>query len=419
MKKFSHKIMKSGLLFSSFILLLCLVPKHLSAQAYDLLLKGGHVIDAKNARSTLLDIGIKGGKVAEVSKDINANTAKKVIDVTGLYVVPGLINIHTHVFAGSGNGFADGTSSQLPDAFAQRSGITTVVDAGTTGWKNFPVFKKQIADNSVTRVLAFINIFSTGFSSGVAVEPELNDMDPVRTAQLIKQYPDIIVGTRIGHYSGKSWYPFDQALKAAQLANVPMLVECHLPEYSLEGQLSRMRPGDIITHAYENVSERMTIVDDNNQVRDFVLSAKERGVLFDVGHGGAGFWFNQAVPALKQGLLPNSFGTDEHRTSMNSGMKNMLNVMSKFLALGMNMEDVIARGTWSAAKSIKREDLGNLSVGSVADIAVLQILKGNFGFVDSGKNKIEGSRKLEAEMTIREGKIVWDLNGLSANKIKL
>ena len=137
--------------------------------------------------------------------------------------------------------------------------------------------------------------------------------------------------------------------------------------------------------------------------------------MFDVGHGGGGFWFNQAVPAFKQGLWPNSFGTDEHRTSMNSGMKTMLNVMSKYLNMGMGIPDIIDRGSWKAAQSIKREDLGNLSVGSVADIAVLSIVKGKFGFVDSGNNKIDGDRKFEAELTVRGGRIIWDLNGLSAN----
>jgi dihydroorotase len=173
-----------------------------------------------------------------------------------------------------------------------------------------------------------------------------------------------------------------------------------------------------MTHAFENVSERMTVVDDQGKVRPFVLAAQKRGVLFDIGHGGGGFWFNQAVPSFKQGLWPNSFGTDEHRTSMNSGMKTMLNVMSKYLNMGMTMPDIIARGSWNAAKSIKREDLGNLSEGSVADITVLSVLKGKFGFVDSGNNKIEGDKKLEAELTVRAGRIIWDLNGLAANPYK-
>lgn len=401
---------------ASVLLLLLISPLVLKAQEYDLLLKGGRVIDARNRIDEQMDVAIKAGKIAKVVRNIPESSSKKVVNVSGLIVAPGLINIHTHVFAGSQPGFADGPGSQLPDAFGPRSGITTVVDAGTTGWRTFPEFKAKVVDNSLTRVLAWINIFDTGFSSGSAFEPDMNSLDVQKTLETIQKYPDLIVGTRVGHYKGKSWIPFERASETAKLADRPLFVECHMPEYSLKDQLDHMRAGDIITHSFENVSERMPVVDEQGKVRPFVLEAQKRGVFFDVGHGGVGFWFNQAIPAFEQGLWPNSFGTDEHRISMNSGMKNMLNVMSKYLNIGMTLPDVIARGSWNAALSIKREDLGNLSEGSVADIAVLNVLTGKFGFVDSGSNRIEGDRKLEAEMTIRGGRIIWDLNGLSANK---
>jgi dihydroorotase len=393
-------------------------PQLTQAQEIDLLLKGGRVIDPKNSIDSKMDVAVKDGKIYRVAADIPSSSAKKVLDVSGMLVSPGLINIHTHVYAGSKPGFADGQSSQLPDAFAPRSGITTVVDAGTTGWRTFPDFKAKVVDPSLTRVLAFINIFETGFSSGSAIEPDLNTLDVQMTVDAIRKYPEFIVGTRIGHYKGKSWIPFDKASEAARIAEKPLFVECHMPEYSLEDQLKKMRSGDIITHSFENVTERMPIVDEQGKVRSFVLEAQNRGVLFDVGHGGVGFWFDQAIPALKQGLLPNSFGTDEHRTSMNAGMKNMLNVMSKYLTIGMTIPDIIASGSWKPAKSIKREDLGNLSVGSVADIAVLSILNGQYGYVDSGGNRIVGDRKFEAELTVRAGRIIWDLNGLAATPYK-
>ncbi|MDP3469138.1 MAG: amidohydrolase/deacetylase family metallohydrolase [Daejeonella sp.] len=387
------------------------------AQDIDLLLKGGHVIDAKNNIDRKMDVAVKAGKIFRVAADIPASSAKKVLDVSGLIVAPGLINMHTHVYAGSNPGFTDGTSSQLPDAFAPRSGITTVVDAGTTGWRTFPDFKAKIIDNSMTRVLAFLSIAASGYSVDKAQE-NIAEMDVQKTTETVNKYPDILVGVRIGRYDGTEWTPFDRASEAAKIVNKPLFVECHLPMYSLEDQLNRMRAGDIITHAFENVSERMTVVDEQGKVRPFVLAAQKRGVLFDVGHGGGGFWFNQGIPSFKQGLWPNSFGTDEHRTSMNSGMKTMLNVMSKYLNMGMTMPEIIARGSWNAAKSIKREDLGNLSEGSVADIAVLSVLNGKFGFVDSGNNRIEGNKKFEAELTVRAGRIIWDLNGLAANPYK-
>ena len=393
-------------------------PQLTQAQEIDLLLKGGRVIDPKNSIDSKMDVAVKDGKIYRVAADIPSSSAKKVLDVNGMLVSPGLINIHTHVYAGSKPGFVDGQSSQLPDAFAPRSGITTVVDAGTTGWRTFPDFKAKVVDPSLTRVLAFINIFETGFSSGSAIEPDLNTLDVQMTVEAIRKYPEFIVGTRIGHYKGKSWIPFDKASEAARVAEKPLFVECHMPEYSLEDQLKKMRSGDIITHSFENVTERMPIVDEQGKVRPFVLEAQNRGVLFDVGHGGVGFWFDQAIPAFKQGLLPNSFGTDEHRTSMNAGMKNMLNVMSKYLTIGMTIPDIIASGSWKPAKSIKREDLGNLSIGSVADIAVLSILNGQYGYVDSGGNRIQGDRKFEAELTLRAGRIIWDLNGLAASPYK-
>lgn len=395
-------------------LTLFITPIQADAQEIELLLKGGRLIDPKNKIDAKMDLAIAAGKVIRVAADIPASEAKKVVDVSGLIVSPGLINMHTHVYAGSNAGFTDGTSSQLPDAFAPRAGITTVVDAGTSGWRTFPDFKSKIIDKSTTRVLAFLSIAAGGYSVDKAQE-NVEEMDVQKTVETLKDNPDILVGVRIGRYDGKEWTPFERASEAAKLVNKPLFVECHLPEYSLEDQLKRMRAGDIITHAFENVSERMTVVDEQGKVRPFVLAAQKRGVLFDVGHGGGGFWFNQAVPAFKQGLWPNSFGTDEHRTSMNSGMKTMLNVMSKYLNMGMSIPDIIDRGSWRAAQSIKRQDLGNLSVGSVADIAVLSIVNGKFGFVDSGNNKIEGDKKFEAELTVRGGKIVWDLNGLSAN----
>ncbi len=176
----------------------------------------------------------------------------------------------------------------------------------------------------------------------------------LKTSEAIQKYPDIIVGVKIGHYEGTLWTPFEKAIAAANRSNVPLFVECHLPQYSLEDQLNRMRPGDIITHSFEKVSERMSVIDEQGNVRPFVKEAQKKGILFDVGHGGAGFWFSEAIPALQQGLTPNSFGTDLHRFSMNAGMKDMLNVMSKYLSMGMTKEDIIVRATWAPAKSIKR-----------------------------------------------------------------
>lgn len=400
-------------------ILLCLCTLVVvQAQQYDLLLKNGRVIDPKNKIDAKLDVAIADGKISKVAKDIPATQSKKVIDATGLLVTPGLIDIHTHVFVGSKPDiFADGIYSVSADDFSFKSGVTTVVDAGTSGWRNFPTFKANVIDKSQTRILAFINIAGSGMVGSPAQE-DINDMNAQMTALTIQKYPEIIVGVKIGHYDGKEWTPFDRALEAGNMAKVPLFVECHLPQYSLEDQLNKMRPGDIITHSYEKITERLSVVDDNGKVRPYVMEAKKKGVLFDVGHGGYGFWFSEAVPSFQQGLLPNTFGSDLHRFSMNSGMKSMLNIMSKYLNMGMDIKDIIQRATWNAAQSIKKEELGTLSEGAVADIAVISILNGNFGFIDAGGNKINGTQKLEAELTVRAGKIMWDLNGLSAAPFK-
>ena len=386
----------------------------LQAQDIDILLKGGHLIDPKNNIDAIMDVAIANGKILKVAKDIASTGAKKVIDAEGLYVTPGLIDLHTHVFVGSKEGFADGFSSLSPDDITFKAGITTVVDAGTSGWRNFPVFKKQVIDRSQTRVLAFLNIAGSGMT-GFPSEEDINDMDPHMTSLVIQQYPENIVGVKIGHYRGNEWTPLDRAIEAGRLANVPLFLECHLPNLPLEGILERMRPGDIYTHTFCTAVDRTCILDDNGTVRPYVLEAQKKGIRFDVGHGGAMFHFSVAVPALKQGILPNSFGSDLHRFSMNSGMKNMLDIMSKFLNMGMTIQDIIFRATWNSANSIKRPDIGQLSEGADADIAILGVRKGNFGFVDAGGARMTGDRKFEAEMTIRGGKIVWDQNGLAAH----
>lgn len=415
--------------FTAIISVLLFIPIAIQAQEYELLIKNGHLIDTKNNIDSKMDIAISGGKIAKVSKDISIEKALKVIDAKGYLVSPGFINIHTHVFVGSKpNTFADGVLSVSPDDFSFRSGITTVVDAGTSGWRNFPQFKKQVIDQSKTRILSFLNIFGSGLTGewpALTGFPGLDDIDSNKMSDMIKEYPNVIVGIVIGHYHGKEWTPFDKGIQVANERKVPILVECLLPELPYENILERLRPGDIVTHAFQNVAERKpvpndkrkTLVNENGYVQPFILDARKKGILFDVGHGGAGFWFSQAIPALKQGFLPDSFGMDLHRFSMNAGMKDMLNIMSKFMALRMNVPDIIARATWLPAKSINQNDIGHLTEGAVADIAIISIKNGDFGFVDAAGFKVKGTQKFEAELTIRDGKIVWDLNGLAAKEI--
>ena len=407
-----HKNVVIFLLFIVFCLIngVCTIVQ---AQEIDILLKGGHVIDPKNRIDGIFDVAITGGKIAKVATDIPASEARRVIDAKDKYVTPGFIDIHTHVFVGSNQGFADGFSSLSPDDITFKAGITTVVDAGTSGWRSFPLFKRNVIDRSSTRVLAFLNIAGGGMT-GFPSEEDMNDMDARMTSLVINQNRSIIVGVKLGHFGGKDWTPFDRSLEACTLSNVPLFLECHLPEYPLDEILKRMRKGDIFTHTYCAASDRECILDENGILKNSVLQARNKGVLFDVGHGGAMFHFDIAIPAMKQGFTPDSFGSDLHRSSMNSGMRSMIETMSKFLNMGMSLSEVINVATWSSAQSINRPDLGNLSVGSDADIAIISVRHGDFGFVDTKNQRMSGDRRLEAEMTIRAGRVVWDLNGLAA-----
>lgn len=392
----------------------------LLAQDLDLLVKAGHVIDPKNGVNGVMDVGIAGGKIARVAPDIPINTAKRIVTAKGLYVVPGLIDMHVHVFYGTDPdaAYSNGPNAVLPDGFTFRSGVTTVVDTGSPGWRNFPQFKRQVIDASRTRVLALLNIVGHGMC-GDPYEQDLADMDAKLTASRVKENPGVLVGVKVAHYSGPEWDPVDRAVEAGKIAQVPVMIDFggHEPPLSLESLLlEHLRPGDIFTHMYAAVRGRIPITDEEGRVRPYVRKARERGIIFDVGHGGGSFFWAQAVPAMKEGFLPDTISTDLHRTSMNAGMKDMLNVISKLLNLGMAMDQAIAASTWRPAQCIRRLDLGHLSPGSPADVAVLRLREGELGFIDASGKYLPGRLKLECELTIRDGAVVWDLNGIAADQ---
>ena len=393
--------------------LLFLAIPLLAQPRYDLLLRNGHVIDAKNNLDAIRDVAIKDHKIAAVAPHIPPSQATKSIDATGLYITPGLVDIHVHVYAGTGTrGAYSGDLSVYPDGYTFRSGVTTVVDAGSSGWRNFPDFKDRIISRSKTRVLALLNIVGLGMGGG-NVEQNTEDMDAKATAARAKEFSDLIVGIKTAHYAGPEWIPVDRALEAATLAAIPLMVDFGVfrPERPYQDLvLKKLRPGDISTHMYLDM---VPMLDDNRKLLPYLNEARKRGVLFDVGHGGGSLLFRQAVPALQQGWTPDSISTDLHVSSAAGGMKDMLNVMSKFLNMGQSLPAVIAESTWHPAREIHRETLGNLSVGSPADLAILRLERGAFGFIDSYGAKLNGTRRLTCELTVKDGLVVFDLNGLS------
>jgi dihydroorotase len=383
-------------------------------KSYDLLLQGGHVIDPANRIDGVMDVAVQNHRIAAVAAHIDPSLSAKTIDVSGLYVTPGLVDIHVHVYAGTGEaGSYAGDNSVYPDGFTFRAGVTTVADAGCAGWKNFEDFKAHVIDRSKTRVLAFLNIVGAGMR-GPKYEQNVEDMDAQAAAAMAKKYPGVIVGIKTAHYMGPEWTAVERAVEAGTLADIPVMVDFGIfrPERPYQQLvLSKMRPGDISTHMYRDM---VPILDAQGKVLPYLFEARKRGVIFDVGHGGGSFFFRQAVPAVRQGWVPDSISTDLHIGSMNSGMMDMLNLMSKFLNMGIPLVDVVRDATSNPAREIKHPELGTLSVGSDADIAVLRLENGRFGFVDSYGARMAGDKKLLCEMTLRDGQVVWDLNGLAS-----
>jgi dihydroorotase len=393
-------------------------PAPAAARDYDFLIKGGRVIDARNSIDAVRDVAIKDGKIAAVAAGIPAAKALKTVDATGLIVTPGLIDIHVHVFPGEKkNDYAGGDWSVFPDGHTLPSCVTTVSDAGSSGWRNFEDFKSRVIDPSKTRVTAFLNIVGAGMGSG-AIEQNLADMDVKATADMAIKHKGVIVGIKSAHFAGPEWTPYEKAEEVGKLASIPVMVDFGSnvrQGRTLEALFTKyFRKGDIYTHMYGG--RRGEQDPKTNGPSAAMIEGRKRGVFFDVGHGGTSFRYATAVPLLKAGFIPDSISTDLHHNSMNAAMKSMLNVMGKFVAMGLPLDKVIAMSTWNPAKEIQLEQLGNLSVGSPADVAVLRVEKGKFGFVDPIGGRLDATQRLTCEMTVRDGKMVYDLNGLSRDK---
>jgi dihydroorotase len=392
------------------------MPRPATLPMYDLILHGGHVLDDKNHIDGVFDVAIKEGKIAKVAPHIASSDALKTVDAKGLYVTPGLIDIHVHVYAGTGErGSYAGDLSVPPDGFTFRVGVTTVVDAGCSGWKNFEDFKQRIIDRSKTRVFAMLNIVGSGMR-GPKYEQNTADMDGEATAAMALKYPETIVGIKTAHFAGPEWIPVDQAVIAGTKAKIPVMVDFGedrptRPIYELLTQ--KLHPGDIYTHMYSGLRHEQD--PETLGPSKALIEGRKRGIYFDVGHGGGSFKWSLAVPMIKDGFIPDSISTDLHVTSMNSAMKDELNTADKILALGVPLKEVVAEMTSHPAKEIKHEELGNLSEGAIADVAVLRVQKGKFGFTDMVNLRHDGTERLICELTIKDGKVVYDLNGISSD----
>jgi dihydroorotase len=386
--------------------LVLLLGSVLNAQTYDLLIKGGHVIDPANNIDAIRDVAISGTNIARVAADIPAASAKKVIDAKGLYVTPGLIDLHAHVYGYSGSLFPDDTSLI--------AGTTTIVDAGGSGYRTFEDFKKKIIDVSRTRVLALINIAGNGMT-GAASEDNVADMLPDKTAEMIRRHRDVIVGIKTAHFGKPGWDAIKRAIEAGRMTDVPVMIDDKI--FTNSGRSSReklldvMRPGDMHTHVFND--RQVEIVSRfNGKVEPYVWEARKRGVLFDLGHGGGSMLWPVAAAATRNGFWPDTISTDLHSSSIMMQQSDMPNCISKMMALGMKLDDAILRSTANPAKAIhKFPEIGTLGEGKVADIAVLAQREGVFAFKDAWDKKMLATKKVESVMTIRAGRVEYDVDG--------
>ena len=378
------------------------------AQQYDLVLRGGRVIDPANGIDARMDVAVTGGRIVSLRADIPASQARKVLDVSGLYVVPGLVDLHSHVFGYEG--------SLQPDETALPAGTTTIVDAGGSGWRTFDEFRRSVIAPSNTRVLALLNIVGKGMV-GEPYESDIEDMDPARTAEMILRNKDVLVGIKTAHFARAGWAAIDRAVEAGRRANVPVMVDDKIFTNSgrttKEELLEHLRPGDIHTHMYND--RQIELIDRfTNKVEPWMIEARRRGVFFDVGHGGGSFLWPVAARAVAQGFVPDTISTDLHKGSAGIQQSDMPNVMSKMMLLGMSFQDVLVRSTVNPAKEIGRyPELGTLGVGRVADIAVIEEQSGVFAFKDSWPAKRLGTKRLECVFTLRGGKVVYERHSVT------
>lgn len=384
---------------------LLLIALTATAQQYDLVLHGGHVIDPANGIDAVMDVAVSGSRIAAVSPNLTSN-ARKTIDVSGLYVMPGLIDLHVHVFGYEG--------SLSPDDTALPAGTTTEVDAGGSGWRTFDEFRRTVIGPAKTRVLASINIVGAGMV-GEPAESNTADMDPVKTADAIKKNRDVIVGIKTAHFGGTGWTAIDRAVEAGRLAQIPVMVDDKI--LTNEGRNTRakllvhLRPGDIHTHMYND--RQIELIDRfTGKVQPYMLEARKRGVLFDLGHGAGSFLWPVATKAMAQGFPPDTISTDLHSSSILVQQSDMPNCMSKMILLGMSLNDAVLRATVNPAKAIGQfPKLGTLGVGQGADITVLDLQTGTFAFKDAWGAKRMGTKRLDCALTVRDGTIVYQRDG--------
>jgi dihydroorotase len=373
--------------------------------SYDLILRGGRVIDPSQQLDAVADVAFAGGKVARVAPGLKADGATDVRDVAGAIVTPGLIDMHTHVYWG-------GTSLGIDaEDFCRRSGVTTSIDTGSAGPGNFAGFRKHVIEPSEVRILTFLHISFAGiyaFSTNVMVgeSEEIRLMAPRDAVAVADANRDLIVGikVRVGrNSSGTSGIvPLQIALEAANEVGMPLMCHIDHPPPSYEEVVSLLRPGDVLTHAFRPFPNSPATA--QGTVKKVVLEARERGVFFDIGHGKGSFAFKTARAMLANGFYPDTISSDIHILCINGPAFDQVTTMSKFLCMGMPLSDVVAASTVNAAMALRRPELGSLKPGSVGDATLISIKEGKFDYVDVVGEHLIGDRKIASEGVVIGGR---------------
>jgi dihydroorotase len=371
---------------------------------YDLILRGGRVIDPSQRLDAVTDVAFSGGKVVKVGPKLEDGSGTDVRDVSGSIVTPGLIDLHTHVYWG-------GTSLGIDaEEFCRTSGVTTSVDTGSAGPGNFAGFRKHVIEPSQVRILAYLHVSHAGifgFSDRVMVgeSGDLRLMNPIDAVEVANANRDVIVGikVRVGlHASGTSGaVPLRIALEVADAVGMPLMAHIDHPPPSYEEVIGMLRPGDILTHAFRPFPNSPAT--HQGTVKREVLDARKRGVKFDIGHGKGSFAFKTARAMLANGFLPDTISSDVHQLCINGPAYDQVTTMSKFLCIGMPLNDVIAASTVNAGMALKRPELGSLKPGSVGDATILSIKEGRFDYVDVVGEHLEGDRKIASEGVVVAG----------------